>query len=76
MSISTDGRDWRQVSITGKLQVPSSLLYPLSVQPASPISTYDTRMWVTDHGLIFGSMTESPGGFAVIQMQRGTSVAP
>ncbi len=74
--ISTDGRDWSTVSSTGDLQVPSYLLHPLSVQPASPRSVYDTRMWVTDHGLIFGSTTESPEGFAVIQVQLGTPVAP
>jgi hypothetical protein len=75
MWISTDGRDWRPVSSTGNLQVPGYLLGPLRVQPASPLWGYDTRMWVTDHGLIFSSETESLG-FAVIQMQLGTNVAP
>ena len=76
MWISTDGRDWPRVSVKGKLQVPRNFLYPLSVQPASSSSGYDTRMWVTDHDLIFGSITESPEGFAVVQMQLGTSIAP
>jgi hypothetical protein len=43
---------------------------------ASPLSGYDTRMWVTEHGLIFGYAVDSPEGFAVIQMQLGTAVAP
>ena len=72
MSISTDGQDWSPVSITGRLQAPSDLLYPLSVHEASPQSAYDTSMWVTDHRLIFASMTDSPEGFAVTQMQLGT----
>jgi hypothetical protein len=73
---STDGRDWRPVSITGSLQAPSYLLAPLSVHEASPFSGYDTRMWVTDHGLISGYTVGSPEGFAVIQMQLGIGVAP
>ncbi len=76
MWISTDGRDWRPVSITGSLQAPSYLFFPLSVHEASTLSGYDTRMWVTEHGLIFGYTAESPEGFAVIQMQLGTAVAP
>ena len=75
MWISTDGRGWWPMSSTGNLQVPGYLLGSLRVQPATPLSGYDTRMWVTDHGLIFGSTTES-GGFAVIQMQLGATVAP
>lgn len=74
--ITTNGRDWRPVSTTGDLLVPGYLLGPLSVQPVSPVSGYDTRMWITDHGLILGSTTESPEGFAVIQMQLGTAPAP
>jgi hypothetical protein len=76
MWISTDGRDWRPVSITGSLQAPSYLWSPLSVHEASTLSGYDSRMWVTEHGLIFGYTADSPEGFAVIQMQLGTSVAP
>jgi hypothetical protein len=76
LGISTDGRDWWPVSATGDLKVPSSVLSPLGVQPASPSSAYDTRMWVTDHGLIVASTTESPEGFAVIQLQRGNAVLP
>ncbi|HYC06686.1 MAG TPA: hypothetical protein VEG29_02080, partial [Candidatus Binatia bacterium] len=47
MWITTDGRDWRPVSTTGKLQVPGYLLGPLSVHEASSASTSDTRMWVS-----------------------------
>jgi hypothetical protein len=75
MWISTDGQGWWPMSSTGDLQVPDYLLGPLRVQPSTPLHGYDTRMWVTDHGLIFGSTTES-GGFAVIQLQLGTRVAP
>ncbi len=76
MWISTDGRGWRPVSITGSLRAPEYLLLPLSVHEASTSSVYDTRMWVTERGLILGYTAESPEGFAVIQMQLGTAIAP
>ena len=72
MWVSTDGRDWQPVSTTGDPARAERSAGPVRVQPASPMS-HDTPMWVTDRELIFGYPVDSPEGFAVVQMQLGTT---
>jgi hypothetical protein len=76
MWISTDGRLWWQASVGGDLLVPSYLFYPMSVHEASPLSMYDTKLWITVDGLLVSYQVDSPEGFAVKQLQLGRVIDP
>jgi hypothetical protein len=74
--ISTDGRQWSPVAVAGELGAPDYLLHPMTLREPWAQSEYDTRMWVTDAGLIVAYTVDSPEGFAVKQLQLGSALSP